>query len=257
MAASMPAAAHRRLEHRFQFIDVALALGTARFQRRGNMLVLQRFQIPKCQVFQFPFELATPRDDWRAAHTPRGSRPRACAAVPRPRLLAERMRCSCCARRTTTRRTSPITASSILRRASACAGFQSALGRPVGRQAEFPQLAKAPGKAQRSSPKRFARALALDVAGIEQRLSHCRDHHVIVRVQRAHDVGHLQSGTAHQFARRRQFDLAQGRDGGVHAAAGILRGLRLFPCIWVGLGGYCRYHTRAMPAPTTNQIARA
>ena len=82
-----------------------------------------------------PISPARRRAGSRAARRLRGSRRRVCVCSVASSDFAERIFCSCSASLTTTRRTSPMTATSILRSASACAasrprsGVQSA-GRP-------------------------------------------------------------------------------------------------------------------------------
>jgi uncharacterized membrane protein len=90
------------------------------------------------------------------------------------------MRCSCSARRTTTiadHRQQHLAQAFGLRR------FEPTLRHPVGRQTELTQLAQRAGETQRLIAEAFRRAIALDVAAVEQRLNHRRDHDIVVRVQ--------------------------------------------------------------------------
>ncbi len=141
-----------------------------------------------------PTSPATRPGDWRAARRLRGSRWPICAAVPDPTDFAERIFCNCSASRTTTRRTSPMTASSILRSASACAASRPRSGVQSGGRPNRPNWLKARASRAASAPKRFSAASRVREFLVEQRLQHGGDHHVVVGIESAHDLGHLERG---------------------------------------------------------------
>ena len=225
-----------------QLLDIALAFGAAHLQRGGDVLVFGRLQIAERQVLQFPFHLPDAE--------PVGERRVDFARLDRElalerriqRTWRERIFCSCSARRTTTRRTSPITASSILRSASACAGLQAALRRPIGRQAEIAQLIQGAGESRRL-PRRSAspRRLAVEQFRLEQRLQHRGDDDVVVGVERADDLGDLERRAARSLGLRRQLECAHGRNAGFAASSSRCGLACWFP--WIvrpRLGGFRR-----------------
>ena len=207
------------LQQLFQLFDVAFALGAAHLQRGRNVLVLGRLQIAKRQILQLPLHLpyAEPVGERRIDFA--GLDGELAPGAPRRADLAERILCNCAASLTTTRRTSPTTATSIFRSASACAGLQATLRSPIGRQAELAQLTRARASRIASSPKQLPGALAVEQLVIEQRLQHRGDDHVFVGIERAYDFGDLERHAARGLGRGGQVERAHGREARLQSAA--------------------------------------
>ena len=194
--------AQLRLQRAFQLLDVALALGAARLERGRDVLVLGGLQIAEREVFELPFQLphAEPVGERRVDLAGFDGE---LALGRRVQPLAARIFCSCSARRTTTRRTSPIMASSILRSASACPVSRPRSGVQSGGNPKWPSCAERARQAHRLRAEAPFGAFTIEVPGIEQRLQHGGQHDVIVGIQGPHDLRHVEGNTAGRFGGRR------------------------------------------------------
>jgi len=92
----------------------------------------------------------------------------------------------------------------------------------------LPELTQRARQPRRLLPEAFLGAFPVEVSAIQQRLNHRGDDHIVVGVQTAHDLGHIQRRAAYQFAFRRQCNVAQRRHPLVQSAAGCPAGCGSF-----------------------------
>ena len=207
-------AAHLGLQQRFQLLDIALTLGAARFQRRGNAPVLQRFEIAKREVFQFPFDLPYPEAIGEGRiHFASLDRELALAGCPHVlggahflQLLGEPDHDQA---HVADHRQQHLAQRLGLGR------FEPSIRSPVGRQSELPELTQRPRQPRRLFAEAFLGAGLVDVAAVQQRLNHGRDDDIVVGIQGAHDLGHVQRRAAYQITLRRQCQVEQRRHPGL------------------------------------------
>jgi len=100
------------------------------------------------------------------------------------------------------------------------ARFESALGRPVGRQAELTQLNQFASEPAGFAAEALFGGLPINELRIEQRAQHCGDHDRVVGVEAADDLGHVGCRFAQALRFRRQIERVHGGERGVHQFAG-------------------------------------
>ncbi len=98
--------------------------------------------------------------------------------------------------------------------------FEPSIRRPVGRQAELPELTQRARQPRRCFAEALLGAGSVDVAAVQQRLNHCGDDDIVVGIQRAHDLGHIQRRAAYQISLRRQCYVEECRHAGMQSATG-------------------------------------
>ncbi len=117
-----------------------------------------------------------------------------------------------------------MTASSILRSASAwpasrpCSGLQSA-GNP-----NSPSWLKLRARRAASAAEALFGGFPIQEFGVEQRLQHGRDHHIVVGIERADDFRDIQGGAQYVRAGVGQIEGACRREGGAQPLARRDRG---------------------------------
>jgi hypothetical protein len=76
-------------------------------------------------------------------------------------------------------------------------GLEPLLGSPIGRQTELSQLAQGARQPQRIGAEALFGGFSIQEFGVEQRVQHGRDNHVVVGIEGPHDLSHIQSRAQH------------------------------------------------------------
>ena len=236
--ASMPARLQFALQQILELLDVAFALGTAHFERRRDVLVVARLQIAERGILQLPFHLPDAEpvcerrvdlagldrefslqhgiERLRGAHSlqllGQPHHDQANIADDRHQHLSQRLG---------------------LRR------LEAPLRGPIGRQAELSQLAQGSRQSNGLLPEALHGALPIEKPLIEERTQQCGDDHIVVGIERAHDLGHIERRAAQGLGLGGHIERAHGRKarlelrargpgwgGGFHGSDGRVGGFK-------------------------------
>jgi len=104
------------------------------------------------------------------------------------------------------------------------AGLEAQFGTPIGRQSELAQLAQATRQVSRVGAEALFGGFPIQELGVEERLEHGRDHHIVVGIERADDFRDIQGGAQYVRAGVGQIEGACRREGGAQPLARRDRG---------------------------------
>ncbi len=204
--------AQRCLQLRLEFLDIGLALGAARFQRRGDAPVFLGLQVAERQILEFPLQLPDAE--------PIGERGVDLARLDRELALG--------------RGVVALRGAHLLQllgeahddqphvaddgeqhfaQRFGLPGIEAALRRPVGRKSEMAQLAEVARERRRRGAEAVQGGLAVDEFPVEQRVDQRGDHDVVVGLERGDDLRDLHGGLAHRFGRGGQLESANRGEG--------------------------------------------
>jgi hypothetical protein len=203
-----PGAAQFAAQMRLQLLHVALALGAPRLQSGGDAFIVGGLQVTEGQIFQFPFQLPHPQAVGEGrVHF---------AGFHRKLSLQRRVEGFCGAHFLQLSGEAHHHQTYVadhgqqhLAQSLGLARLEAKLRPPIRAQAEFPQLAQAARQPRGVRAELLVGGGGVQELGIEQRLHHGCDHHIVVGIECAHDLRDIEAGAHQSRGAVRQIERAQ------------------------------------------------